>query len=45
MQKVTTGALRPPLSWQHILLNGHYTFQISNESIDRDALVTGLKLG
>jgi len=27
------------------LLNGHYTFQNSNEIIDLDALVAGLKLG
>lgn len=33
-----------PVAWQHILLNGHYTFQSSNEIIDLDALVTGLKL-
>ncbi|WP_220226260.1 hypothetical protein, partial [Klebsiella pneumoniae] len=32
------------VAWQHILLNGHYTFQSSNEIIDLDALVTGLKL-
>lgn len=34
-----------PVAWQHILLNGHYTFQNSNEIIDLDALVMGLKLG
>lgn len=34
-----------PVAWQHILLNGHYTFQSSNEIIDLDALVAGLKLG
>ncbi|GKX52926.1 hypothetical protein SOASR029_32350 [Budvicia aquatica] len=34
-----------PVAWQHILLNGHYTFQSSNELIDLDALVVGLKLG
>lgn len=33
-----------PVAWQHILLNGHYTFQSSNEIIDLDALVSGLKL-
>lgn len=33
-----------PVAWQHILLNGHYTFQSSNEIIDLDALVAGLKL-
>lgn len=30
-----------PVAWQHILLNG----QNSNEIIDLDALVAGLKLG
>lgn len=34
-----------PVAWQHILLNGHYTFQNSNELIDLDTLVAGLKLG
>ena len=34
-----------PVAWQHILLNGHYTFQNSNEIIDLDVLVAGLKLG
>jgi hypothetical protein len=34
-----------PVAWQHILLNGHYTFQRSDEIIDLDALVAGLKLG
>lgn len=34
-----------PVAWQHILLNGHYTFQNSNEIIYLDALVMGLKLG
>ncbi|CNI70399.1 transposase [Yersinia pekkanenii] len=34
-----------PVAWQHILLNGHYTFQSSNEIIDLDALVAALKLG
>nr|WP_305803786.1 hypothetical protein [Escherichia coli]AYU66144.1 Mobile element protein [Citrobacter freundii] len=29
----------------NILLNGHYTFQSSNEIIDLDMLVAGLKLG
>lgn len=33
-----------PVVWQHILLNGHYTFQSNNEIIDLDALVAGLKL-
>ena len=34
-----------PVAWQHILLNGHFTFQNSNEIIDLDELVAGLKLG
>lgn len=34
-----------PVAWQHILLNGHYIFQTSNEIIDLDELVAGLKLG
>lgn len=33
-----------PVAWQHILLNGHYTFQSSSEIIDLDELVAGLKL-
>uniref|UniRef100_UPI000BE428F8 Tn3 family transposase n=1 Tax=Escherichia coli TaxID=562 RepID=UPI000BE428F8 len=33
-----------PVAWQHILLNGHYTFQNNNELIDLDTLVAGLKL-
>jgi hypothetical protein len=33
------------VAWQHILLNGHYTFQSSNEMIDLDVLVAELKLG
>ncbi|WP_374700043.1 Tn3 family transposase [Yersinia similis] len=33
-----------PVAWQHILLNGNYTFQSSNEIIDLDVLVAGLKL-
>lgn len=28
-----------------LTMNGHYTFQSSNEIIDLDALVAGLKLG
>lgn len=27
-----------PVAWQHILLNGHYTFQSSNEIIDLSAV-------
>lgn len=34
-----------PVAWQHILLNGHYTFHSSNEIMDLNALVAGLKLG
>lgn len=34
-----------PVAWQHILLNGHYTFHSSNEIMELDALVAGLKLG
>nr|WP_254902775.1 Tn3 family transposase [Cedecea sp. NFIX57] len=33
-----------PVAWPHIVLTGHYTFQINNEIIDLNALVTGLKL-
>lgn len=33
------------VAWQHILLYGHYIFQNSNEIIDLDVLVAGLKLG
>lgn len=36
---------RSPVAWQHILLNGHYTFQNSNDLIDLDTLVAGLKQG
>jgi hypothetical protein len=32
------------MAWQHILLNGHYTFQNSIEIIDLGVLVTGLIL-
>lgn len=32
-----------PVAWQHILLNGHYTSQSSDEVIDLDELVAGLK--
>ncbi len=34
-----------PVAWQHILLNGHYTFHSSNEIMDLDVLVSELKLG
>ncbi len=33
-----------PVAWQHVLLNGHYTFQNSNEIISLDDLIAGLKL-
>ncbi|WP_285384313.1 Tn3 family transposase [Vibrio sp. B181a] len=33
-----------PVAWQHILLNGHYTFQNSNEIINLDELIAGLRL-
>ncbi|RAY34471.1 hypothetical protein DP183_17895, partial [Enterobacter kobei] len=29
-----------PVAWQHILLNGHYTFQSSNEIIDLVGVVS-----
>ncbi|SFM98738.1 Tn3 transposase DDE domain-containing protein [Izhakiella capsodis] len=34
-----------PEAWQHILLSGHYIFHSSNEIMDLDALIAGLKLG
>lgn len=34
-----------PTAWQHILLNGHYTFQNNGNLIDLDALVAALELG
>lgn len=34
-----------PATWRHILLNGHYTFQSSGNTIDGDALLAGLELG
>lgn len=34
-----------PVAWQHILLNGHDTFQNNNEIMDLDVLVARLKLG
>ncbi len=34
-----------PVAWQHILLNGHYSFLNDGKVIDMDALVAGLKLG
>jgi hypothetical protein len=33
-----------PAAWQHILLNGHYTFQSGGKMIDLDALLAGLDL-
>jgi len=34
-----------PAAWQHILLNGHYTFRSDGKLIDLDALVAGLDFG
>jgi TnpA family transposase len=34
-----------PVAWQHILMNGHYTFHNDGKMIDIDAIVTGLDLG
>nr|WP_258086873.1 Tn3 family transposase [Xenorhabdus bovienii] len=34
-----------PVAWQHILLNGHYTFQNEGKIIDLDALIAGLNFG
>jgi len=34
-----------PVAWQHILLNGHYTFISDGKEIDLDAMIAGLKLG
>jgi len=42
-----TVALLPkfsPAAWQHILLNGHYTFHSNGKIIDLDTLVAGLEL-
>ncbi|MCP9270254.1 Tn3 family transposase [Xenorhabdus sp. XENO-1] len=33
-----------PVAWQHILLNGHYTFNSEGKKIDLDAILEGLKL-
>ena len=33
-----------PTVWQHILLNGHYTFHTAGTLIDLDALIAGLHL-
>ncbi|MBC3911107.1 hypothetical protein [Undibacterium umbellatum] len=32
-------------AWQHILLNGHYTFNSGGKMIDLDVLLAGLDLG
>ncbi len=32
-------------AWQHILLNGHYTFLSDGKVIDLDALLAGLEMG
>jgi Tn3 transposase DDE domain len=34
-----------PAAWQHILLNGHYTFQSGGKIIDLAALLDGQELG
>ncbi len=34
-----------PAAWQHILLNGHYTFHSDGKLIDLDAIVAGLDFG
>jgi len=34
-----------PAAWQHILLNGHYTFRSDGKLIDLDAIVAGLDIG
>jgi TnpA family transposase len=34
-----------PAAWQHILLNGHYSFQSNGKMIDLDALVAKVDLG
>jgi len=33
-----------PVAWQHIHLNGHYTFQGSGQAVDLDAITAGLVL-
>jgi len=33
-----------PTAWQHILLNGHYTFQSNGKMIDLDALLAGVEI-
>lgn len=33
-----------PLAWQHILLNGHYTYRNDGKTIGLDVLVTRLEL-
>jgi TnpA family transposase len=34
-----------PAAWQHILLNGHYTFQTDGKMIDLDTIVAALDIG
>ncbi len=31
-------------AWQHVHLNGHYTFRGSGQAIDLEAVIQGLKL-
>ncbi|MBT0723095.1 transposase [Rosenbergiella sp. S61] len=33
-----------PVAWQHIFLNGHYTFITEGKEIDLDAMIDGLTL-
>ncbi|EGK7840554.1 hypothetical protein L1O59_001608 [Salmonella enterica] len=33
-----------PVVWQHIFLNGHYTFISEEKELDLDAMIEGLTL-
>ncbi|ENN9849227.1 hypothetical protein ACAP77_004540, partial [Salmonella enterica] len=33
-----------PVAWQHIFLNGHYTFVSEGGELDLDAMIEGLAL-
>lgn len=33
-----------PVAWQHIFLNGHYTFISEGKELDLDAMIEGLTL-
>lgn len=33
-----------PVAWQHIFLNGHYTFISEGRELDLDAMIEGLAL-